>query len=146
MNALASVQTTHQENAVIATLAGEVDLSNVQSLRDQLLAAIPDSAPALIVDLSEIAYCDSQGITMLLTVACRMKARGQYLGIVIPIKRSPLLRLFKLIPECRPLPVHRSIGEAIRQITTPKQSASRRHRVHGANPHVARRGSLRPGA
>lgn len=47
--------------AVVARLAGELDLSNVDEIEGRLLAAL-EPGHVLILDLSELGYIDSSGL------------------------------------------------------------------------------------
>jgi anti-anti-sigma factor len=49
-------------------VCGDIDLANVAEFSDALSRAM-DSAPALTVDLSEVAYCDSAAVRALFELA-----------------------------------------------------------------------------
>ena len=93
--ALEGLQFSERGDAVVARLAGEVDLSNASSVKDRLLHAVPNSAAALVLDLSETAYVDSSGVRLIFELAERLRSRGQKLELVVPddsrIKRVLLL-------------------------------------------------------
>ena len=82
-------------DVVVARLRGEVDLSNAFSVREQLLAAVPNTASALVLDLSHTGYLDSSGIRLIFELAARVGSRGQKLELVVPddsvIRRMLLL-------------------------------------------------------
>jgi anti-anti-sigma factor len=69
---------------VLAHLEGEVDLSNARSVKADLLAAVPNTASALVLDLSGTKYLDSSGIQLLFELAHRLESRGQKLKVVVP--------------------------------------------------------------
>ncbi|MGQ0549119.1 MAG: STAS domain-containing protein [Armatimonadota bacterium] len=73
-----------QAPIIVATLTGEVDLSNVHQVRDDVLRAVPNSASALVLDLTETSYLDSQGIGMLLHIVHRLSIRRQQTLLVVP--------------------------------------------------------------
>jgi anti-anti-sigma factor len=56
-------------------LAGELDMSNTAELEEVLLAAVEQGGPTL-VDLSELTFMDSTGITALLRAAVALGDRG----------------------------------------------------------------------
>jgi anti-sigma B factor antagonist/stage II sporulation protein AA (anti-sigma F factor antagonist) len=64
---------------VVATLIGDVDLANAAPLRDRLLAAVPNTAWALVVDLARLTYLDSSGVRLLFDLAARLGERRQHL-------------------------------------------------------------------
>jgi anti-sigma B factor antagonist len=70
-------------DADVVRLIGEMDLGNVDRARQALLDAIDGEASAIIVDLSELDFIDSIGISMLLEAqaasrrdSCRLSFRG----------------------------------------------------------------------
>lgn len=74
MQQLAALRIVQRAPIVVASLTGEVDLSNVHQVRDDVLRAVPNSASALVLDLTETLYLDSQGIGMLLDIVHRLHA------------------------------------------------------------------------
>jgi anti-anti-sigma factor len=67
-----------------ASLSGEVDMSNADELREALLAAMPNGAHGLVLDLSAIGYLDSAGIHLIFRLRDSLARRGQRMRIVIP--------------------------------------------------------------
>ncbi|GGS89090.1 anti-anti-sigma factor [Planobispora rosea] len=59
------------DGASVLTVTGEIDMSNAGTL-DAALARSADDGP-LIVDLSEVGYLDSAGLTVLFTHAPRIR-------------------------------------------------------------------------
>jgi anti-sigma B factor antagonist len=53
-------------DAQLIRLKGEIDLANVDQARQALMEAMEGSAAAVIVDMSELEFIDSVGISMLL--------------------------------------------------------------------------------
>jgi anti-anti-sigma factor len=68
---------THQ-NGVRATIAlrGEIDLANVGQLRDELLMCLERGVTALEVDMTELAFIDCVGISVLAVAFQRLNGRG----------------------------------------------------------------------
>ena len=84
MSDLAHVAFEEQGRVVVARLAGEVDLSNAGDLLSSMLASVPNTAEAMIVDLSVVSYLDSSGIRMLGEMAERLGWREQRFAVVAP--------------------------------------------------------------
>ena len=57
-------------------VTGRIDASNAARLETDLLAAIEQSGPALIIDLSGLGYMSSAGLRVMLVAAKRAKAAG----------------------------------------------------------------------
>jgi anti-sigma B factor antagonist len=51
---------------VTVSLRGEIDLSNVDALEAELTAALAETTERLVVDLSEVRFCDSLGFSTLI--------------------------------------------------------------------------------
>jgi anti-anti-sigma factor len=73
------------EGSVIhAKFRGEIDLSNVDELREELTAVTPNDALGIVFDLSDVAYLDSAGLRMIQLLREELRVRGQGLQLVIP--------------------------------------------------------------
>lgn len=75
-------------DAHVIRLVGEMDLSNVDEVRRALMTAIEGEDPRVIVDLSELEFIDSLGISVLLEAQAasrrdsdRLAFRGTHAGI-----------------------------------------------------------------
>ena len=82
-------------SAIVARIAGEVDLSNARSLELEIAAAVSNDAEALVLDLSETTYLDSAGIRLVFGLADAVRRRGQELRLVVP-ETSPVRRILEL--------------------------------------------------
>jgi anti-anti-sigma factor len=112
---LAAVRIMQEGPVVIVSLEGEVDLSNVQEIRDQLLRAVPNTATALILNLTEARYLDSQGVGMLLDVTHRLSMREQRLLLVTP-KHTPVWSLLEVLSVPTAIPVVDTMQEGVRRL------------------------------
>jgi anti-anti-sigma factor len=90
---LARLRTETRRTIVLATLSGEVDLSNAPGLATELTAAVPNTALELVLDLSEVSYLDSAGVSMLFALSRQLQARQQKLHLVVP----PAARIARLL-------------------------------------------------
>ena len=84
MSRLADLAMEEQNGAVVATITGEIDLSNAVTLERAMLDAVPNTASGMVVDLSGVSYLDSAGIRMLGEMAERLRWREQRLAVVAP--------------------------------------------------------------
>jgi anti-anti-sigma factor len=74
------------DGVVVASLSGEIDLSNAAEITDALLGGVPNEALGLVIDLSEVSYIDSAGVRMLAELDHRLGWRAQALRVVAPVK------------------------------------------------------------
>ena len=81
---LADLEFEFHGQTAVARVTGEIDLSNVDSIREALTEGVPNHALALVVDLSPIEYLDSSGIQLIYRLREDLRVRGQELVLVIP--------------------------------------------------------------
>ena len=84
MTELPNVTIGVEDGIVIASLTGEIDLSNAAEITDALLGSVPNEALALVIDLSDVSYLDSAGVRMLAELDHRLGWRAQALRVVAP--------------------------------------------------------------
>ena len=84
MSELASFAVTKADEVVVGVLSGEIDLSNAKELEREIEDAVPNTALGMVLDLSKLSYLDSSGIRLLLSLAGRLRWRGQDLVLAAP--------------------------------------------------------------
>jgi anti-anti-sigma factor len=89
MKDLASVRIRERGSIVLATVEGEIDLSNRELLTAELTNAVSNSATGLVVDLTKLEFLDSSGVHMLYELAERLANRQQRFAVVLPPNRPP---------------------------------------------------------
>lgn len=72
------------DGVVVASLSGEIDLSNAAEITHALLGGVPNEALGLVIDLSYVSYLDSAGVRMLAELDHRLGWRAQALRVVAP--------------------------------------------------------------
>jgi anti-anti-sigma factor len=86
---LATLRVRERGEFVLASVAGEIDVSNAGTLLRELAAAVPNSALGLLLDFSELEFLDSSGVHMLYQLAERLGNRQQRFAVVLPVDRPP---------------------------------------------------------
>ena len=81
---LADLHLSDAEGAILATVVGEVDMSNASAIKTALTDGTPNSVAGLILDLSRVDYLDSAGIQLLLKLHGALRTRAQELVLVVP--------------------------------------------------------------
>jgi anti-anti-sigma factor len=79
---LATIGFEDAERATVATIDGEVDMSNADRLLDELMARI-GATPWLVLDLTTCSYLDSAGLRMIARVDVRCRTVGSGLRLVV---------------------------------------------------------------
>lgn len=108
MSELATVTATDLGGAQLLSVSGEVDLSNVDTVRAAISASIPSDASLVIVDLSDTAYLDSTGLAMLFRFARQLGYTRQEFCLVVP-PDSPIRRVIELTNLTRVIRVEDAI-------------------------------------
>jgi anti-anti-sigma factor len=111
---LATVTMTDHSGVAVATIAGEVDISNVEAVAE-ILYRLPNQAAGLVVDLTETNYLDSAAISLLHDLATRVGQRSQRLAIVCDRQSLPY-RVLTLTDVHSRTPVVDRIPEAIQSV------------------------------
>jgi anti-anti-sigma factor len=81
---LAELGVDGRDDVMVATLSGELDLSNVRDLTDALGQAVPAEALGLVIDMSDLRHIDSAGLRMVFDVRRRLGQRRQELVLAVP--------------------------------------------------------------
>jgi anti-anti-sigma factor len=89
MSELAKLRIRERGTIVLATVEGEVDLSNKDRLMADLTEAVANSATGLVLDLTGLEFMDSSGVHMLYMLAERLANRQQRYAVVLPPNAPP---------------------------------------------------------
>jgi anti-anti-sigma factor len=117
---LAEVDFSHHDRSVVASVTGEIDLSNVETLRAALTEGTPNHAMALVLDLTSIEYLDSSGIQLIYRLREDLRVRGQSLWLVIP-SDSPANAALRLAGVENHVPTKGSVPDALEEVSSSEQ-------------------------
>jgi anti-anti-sigma factor len=81
---LADVTFSPDGDIVVASLRGEIDLSNAGEIGEAIGRRLTNDVLALVLDLTAVEYLDSAGIHVIYDLHERLRNRGQEMRIVIP--------------------------------------------------------------
>ena len=76
------VETKQEDGAVRLSLTGELDLSTVQKVEDELRRVEGEGAETVVLDLSSLSFLDSTGLRTIVTADQRARQSGRRLAIV----------------------------------------------------------------
>lgn len=82
MKSLATVTVVEHGTVRVASVVGEVDLSNVDVVGADLSAMVGPEVTGVVIDLSGTTYLDSTGIRLLFNFTAQMHTRRQSVRIV----------------------------------------------------------------
>jgi stage II sporulation protein AA (anti-sigma F factor antagonist) len=108
---LATIAFEDAERATVATIRGEVDLSNADRLLDELIARV-GATPWLVVDLGGCSYLDSAGLRVIARVDLRCRDVGAGLRLVVD-RGSSIDRVLTMTHMDEVLTVDRQLRDAL---------------------------------
>lgn len=109
------VQIESRGRVTIATLTGELDISNVAEIGDEIFAAIGNDQFGLCIDLSETRYIDSAGVRMIFDLVARLETGRQGVAVVVP-GDAPVRRLIEVTNLAGAVTVCAALDECVEYI------------------------------
>lgn len=92
---LFSVDLEHDSPGIVASLRGELDLSTAPHLLEVLTAALGrEETAGLVIDLSELEYMDSTGLSVLVSV--HKRATEREIAMTLRYPRPAVDRLLRI--------------------------------------------------
>ncbi|MEO3812265.1 STAS domain-containing protein [Sphaerisporangium sp. B11E5] len=83
-------------------LSGEIDIFTSAAFRRQLMTTLHCGTSLLVIDLSEVSFCDASGLAVLVGIQHRARAMGISVALTAP--RPFMRRLLRLTGLDRSLP------------------------------------------
>jgi anti-anti-sigma factor len=111
MDDLARVHVVLVDDCYVATITGEVDMSNAEELARVLEEQLVREADRHIVDLTGTTYLDSAGVRMLFAISERLQTRGRDLHVVVP-EAGPIHRVLLIVDLASRARVHARLEDA----------------------------------
>jgi anti-sigma B factor antagonist len=96
--------------AVVA-LPAEIDISNADQIREDLLSLLNRGAVRLVADLSQTIFCDSAGVRALARTLRRAEASQSEMRLVVAT--APVQRVLTLTGVDRVLDIYPSVTAAL---------------------------------
>ena len=89
------IDTIRGEDGLCFRLSGELDVGSVDKLEEAIRVAEKSDERMIVVDLSDLEFIDSTGLSALLKAKLRSRQNGQRVT-VMPSKHDAVTRLFAL--------------------------------------------------
>jgi anti-sigma B factor antagonist len=93
------------------TLPGEVDVSNADQVRQDLMAAVARDASLVIADMSATTFCDSAGVTALVRAVRKANAGGA--GLRVAAGAPAVTRVLSITGVDRLVDIYPSVAAAM---------------------------------
>ncbi|GAA4916873.1 STAS domain-containing protein [Streptomyces coeruleoprunus] len=100
-------------SSAVLTPVGELDHHTADLLREPLDTALAEGRARLVVDCSQLAFCDSTGLNVLL--GARLKAEAAGGGVHLVAMRPAVARVFEITGAGAVFTVHESLEAALAQ-------------------------------
>ncbi|MCE6998334.1 STAS domain-containing protein [Saccharothrix sp. S26] len=101
----------HPAGPTVLRVVGELDHHTTRQVRE-VLDTIPFARDAgLVIDATDLAYCDSTGISLLVTTYQRAQAAGSRFALA-GLSRE-LTRLLQIVGLDKILPLHPTVDDAV---------------------------------
>jgi anti-anti-sigma factor len=86
MSPLAAVEAEHLGPTTIVGVRGEIDVSNGDEVRREILDSVTLTTRCMLLDLSGVEYFDSVGVRLSFELEQRLAHHGISFGIVRPVR------------------------------------------------------------
>ena len=100
----------------VLALAGDLDLAGAPALARRIDIARADGVRRLLVDLSNVRFCDSTGLRALIGAARELRIAGGRLTVACP-GGGPVARLLDLTGMREALAVHPDVEVALARLS-----------------------------
>lgn len=94
MGSLSIARETGGPDAAVLRLSGELDMASAPRLAEELERTATRDVERVVVDVRDLAFCDSSGLAVLMSWHQRCEQRGRELVLRSP--RPNLLRLLEI--------------------------------------------------
>ncbi|MEU7690776.1 STAS domain-containing protein [Microbispora hainanensis] len=98
---------------VVVAVEGELDLFTAPFLRDEIRDAIRDDGPTLVLDLAELSFMDSSGLSVLIEAWRLATSEGGAVCLASP--QPPVARILRTTGLDRRIKVYPDVDTAILQ-------------------------------
>ncbi|MFI0896038.1 STAS domain-containing protein [Streptomyces sp. NPDC020983] len=107
------VEVAQHDRTAVFTPAGELDHHTADLLSEPLDAALDAGARRLVVDCSQLEFCDSTGLNVLLGARLRAEAQGG--AVHLAAMRPTVARVLEITGADVVFTVHDTLDQALRE-------------------------------
>ena len=110
-----SLRTTDNSGCRMVALVGEIDITNSATLQADVEAIIESASGPVIMDWSEVGFCDSSGINTLVVLA--RHARAHSVDLALAGVHGRVANVFTLTALDRVVPLYPDIATALQALS-----------------------------
>ncbi|MGC2997908.1 STAS domain-containing protein [Streptomyces sp. G35A] len=107
----------HHSGLAVATVVGDVDVQTAPTLRSGALKIIQQGHPRLTLDMAEVGFCDSAGLSAIIGIWHAAQEAGGSLSLAAVPDR--LMRMLRMTGVDSLLPVHATTADVTDSPATP---------------------------
>jgi len=107
--------------AAVITLPEEIDISNSDQVRDELLSLLNRGPAVMIVDMAETTFCDSAGVNALVRAHKRASANGAEIRLVVA--SLGVQRVLAITGVDRLISVYPTVAASLHEVRQPGDPA-----------------------
>jgi anti-anti-sigma factor len=107
------VEVRQDGRTAVFTPAGELDHHTADLLSEPLGAAVDTGAKRLVIDCSELEFCDSTGLNVLLGARLRAEAAGG--EVLLAAMRPTVARVFEITGAEAVFTIHDTLDQALQE-------------------------------
>jgi anti-sigma B factor antagonist len=109
---------SHDEHTHVIHVKGEIHVSTVKDFAQRLDEAMGRAAAAIVLDLTEVEFIDSTGLSVLLNGLRSVTRRGGRLALAI--SNPTVLRLFEITRLDATFDIEPTVQDALRRAQAPE--------------------------
>jgi len=79
-----ATRVSEQDGCVVVSVDGELDLGTAEQLQETLTTAIAEAAGPIVLDLTDLRFCDSAGLAVLVKAHNTLSDQGRRLVLARP--------------------------------------------------------------
>ena len=95
----------------VFAVSGEIDMDSAPRLREQVIEQLSDGAHRLVIDMSDVTFMDSSGLSALVAILKRIRDHDGELRLVVTRERT--MKLFRITSLDSVFLIHGSLQDAI---------------------------------
>jgi anti-sigma B factor antagonist len=101
------------DRTAVVSLPVEIDVTNADMIREELLSVINQGASVLVADMSKTIFCDSAGVSAL--VRSRTRAAASQSDIRVVVATPAVQRVLSLTGVDRLLDIYPSVAASLKR-------------------------------
>jgi anti-sigma B factor antagonist len=105
-----AIRTEKRDGCTVLSVRGDIDLATAPALQEAVAGVLAEGPPALILDLAEVDFLGSVGMTILVSAHEALRTRGRFSVVAHGPGTSRPLQLTKLDEI---IPIFSTLGDAL---------------------------------